>query len=349
MVCISVLLSFFILPASAFDVTEPVNFVTPDGSLFPIHSGPNVSDVLVLNSNGYGYIVEFVWSNSNLKFYPYWGTGGYVTNQFGFCYVNLTGLAQECTVDYYVYSQDGVLQSSSNSTKTYNYIDNSSGSLTDFSGYCWQWSTPYSVTIPGGFSGYANQVLGVGSPLSGQSIFYSNSPGSRTITTSSFMPFAFTINGDEYDDGSGGGSGSGSGDMTETNSWLEKIYNKLCDIFTFLPELKNNGSDEVVSSVNDVKDSIDDIANAEPSSPLDDDSMNEFENAVGEVQSTIPEEDLSNMMGNVDMSGSAIEWIYSQLEDFVQGNNKVFAIYMSIMSMSLIMFIFNKGSNFRGG
>lgn len=118
-----------------------------------------------------------------------------------------------------------------------------------------------------------------------------------------------------------------------TNTYLNSIDGKMSTAL--------NKLDTVISLLQQLQ-------NAEPSETVNQSQIDDYNNAnkdVDDLLGGLIESTSSNINNNIDMSGNNISWIYEQVEDLVQGNSKVFAIFLSILSMSLIMFIINKGAN----
>lgn len=140
------------------------------------------------------------------------------------------------------------------------------------------------------------------------------------------------------------------------SNWLEKIYNKLSEIMTFLPELKGSGGGSDLTAtnnaINEVGSKIDNIENAKPSEDVNTSEMSEYNQAEQDINDELESMQAANGGGEhggggieFEMTGNAIEWIYNDVETNVKRNEKVFAVFLSILSMSLIMFILNKGAN----
>lgn len=335
LVCVSVMLSVFILPVSAFDEVQDKYIFELEG--FPYHNNGNDASNYFANgvfisdaSSGFqAYYYEFVFNSDNLfgsqvlfnpvslfyksDSYPYLILPSY--NKSG---TSSFTVPEAC----YIYDVNG------NLVFDYSNPASFSGNKTgDFYPYSFSATFPSRFSTNGMFLSLSETFhnnLSVDTVVKGN-----NGYPSKTLTVREplIMYPEIIINGYSY-------NGSNSGVYLTSKGDVEPVTDENGNITNYII---NNEID--ISPIIDVS----------PSTPLDDDSMNEFESAVGEVQSTIPEEDLSNMMGNVDMSGRPIEWIYQQLEDFVSGNNKVFSVYMAILSMSFIMFVLNKGSSVRGG
>lgn len=356
-VCVSVMLSVFIFPVSAIDEGAPSE-VSLNLEGFPY----NDTDVtffangVYLLADTYEPIYFEMWSTDTR------GRVGTVALPGFYFFEKPNGSAYDIMFSPYVYYTQNTDTSADVKFKFYdkngNNVFSSAGGLTSLGQYN---AIGGNLSYPGFdapvdfYGDYRNYVSGypyVSSFTKSSGMFYLISstmplkfpePG-NTIRLSSLYEYPFAlnipmlndsrptlkINGDIYYE-----EGSGSRDTV-----LQVVGN-------IEPVTDENGN--VTNYIINNEIDISPIIDVSPSSPLDVDGMNEFESAIGEVRSTIPEEDLSNMMGNVDMSGRPIEWIYQQLEDFVSGNNKVFSVYMAILSMSFIMFVLNKGSSVRGG
>lgn len=125
------------------------------------------------------------------------------------------------------------------------------------------------------------------------------------------------------------------------------IRNRLIYTNTYLGSIDGKMS-TALSKLDTVISLLQQIQNVEPSESVNQSEIDDYKNANNEVDNLLGgllESTSSDINNNINMSGNNISWIYQQVEDFVQGNSKVFAVFLSILSMSLIMFIINKGAN----
>lgn len=302
----SFLLFFFFIPASA--AGEKVNFVTPSGAMPPFHNpstGTSVIDVMLTNADGYGYIVEFVHTkNSEISFFPMWSTSGYFTNKLGFAYHVKSGTDVKAVFSIYVYKEDGTLyRSTENRSNTFRYPTSQPSGATAY--YFWGFSEDIIfVDIPGTFGG--NAVSYGSSFVPGGTDVYrmGNYAESNIIHTSNPGSFEFTFNGEappSEEEPTTGDGGSVNVDLTETNSWLEKIYNKLQEIFTFLPELKDQSGDKVVGAIEDQNKILQDGEEVPTKKDVNSSDLNDAEAELmpGEGEEvTIPEFDQSLVEGS---------------------------------------------------
>lgn len=116
---------------------------------------------------------------------------------------------------------------------------------------------------------------------------------------------------------------------------------------TYLNNIDGNIS-QAISKLDSIISLLQQLINAEPSESVNQSQINDYNQAnkdVDDLLGGLIESTSSNINNNIDMSGNNISWIYQQVEDIVKGNSKVFAVFLSILSMSLIMFIINKGAN----
>lgn len=125
------------------------------------------------------------------------------------------------------------------------------------------------------------------------------------------------------------------------------IRERLIYTNTYLNSIDGKAS-TVLAKLDTVISLLQQLQNAKPSETVNHSRIDDYNNAnqdVDDLLGGLLESTSSNINNNIDMSGNNISWIYQQIEDLVQGNSKVFAIFLSILSMSLIMFVINKGAN----
>lgn len=117
-----------------------------------------------------------------------------------------------------------------------------------------------------------------------------------------------------------------------TNTYLGSIDGKMSTVLSKL--------DEVISLLSNLQSAV-------PSSQPDMGKLDEqasaneaVDNKLNELQSSVTTD-----VFDVDYQNNAIPWIWQQVEDLTIRNKKVFGVILSTLSVSLIMFILNKGAN----